>query len=120
MDLANIELLGDHFESFAKPDFDIKRDPLPSYKPNGLFRSVNNALVPKPVILAERCTRCGTCVRVCPVDPKAVDCHDGNKSVPPSYKYERCIRCYCCQELCPEKAVELKVPWLRRVFGSKK
>ena len=56
--------------------------------------------------------------KACPVDPKAVDWHDGDKKNPPSYKYERCIRCYCCQELCPESAVELRVPLLRRILGN--
>jgi formate hydrogenlyase subunit 6/NADH:ubiquinone oxidoreductase subunit I len=57
---------------------------------------------------------------MCPVSPKAVDWHDGDKKKPPSYKYERCIRCYCCQELCPEKAISLKVPFIRKIFGKKK
>ncbi len=115
-----IELLGDPFASFSQPSFDIKREPLPSFRTGGLFRAAKNALVPKPFIVAERCTRCGTCVKVCPVAPKAVDWHSGDHKVPPSYLYDRCIRCYCCQELCPEKAVELKVPLLRRLLGTAK
>lgn len=117
LELSEIELVGDPFVSFKKPGFDIQRDPLPTFRSGGLFRAVNNALVPKPFIVAEKCTRCGTCVRVCPVSPKAVDWHGGNRAEPPSYRYDLCIRCYCCQELCPEKAVELKVPFLRRLVG---
>lgn len=117
LELSEIKLVGDPFVSFKKPSFDIKRDPLPTFRSGGLFRAVNNALVPKPFIVAEKCTRCGTCVRVCPVSPKAVDWHGGNRAEPPSYRYDLCIRCYCCQELCPEKAVELKVPFLRRLVG---
>jgi uncharacterized protein (DUF362 family)/Pyruvate/2-oxoacid:ferredoxin oxidoreductase delta subunit len=113
-----IELVGDPLESFVDVDFDVRREPVQPYsrgKGSGFLR---NAIVPKPFIIAEKCTRCGTCVNACPVDPKAVDWHDGNRKVPPSYKYERCIRCYCCQELCPEGAVRLKVPLLRHLLGS--
>jgi uncharacterized protein (DUF362 family)/Pyruvate/2-oxoacid:ferredoxin oxidoreductase delta subunit len=115
---SEIELLGDPFASFSQPQFDIKRDPLPTYRQSGLFRAASNALVPKPFIVEAKCTRCGTCVKVCPVTPKAVDWHSGDKKAPPSYVYDRCIRCYCCQELCPEKAVELKVPLLRRLLDG--
>jgi uncharacterized protein (DUF362 family)/NAD-dependent dihydropyrimidine dehydrogenase PreA subunit len=113
-----IELVGDPLESFVDSGFDVKREPVTPYsrgKGGGFFR---NAIVPKPFILSEKCTRCGTCVNACPVNPKAVDWHDGDRKVPPSYKYERCIRCYCCQELCPEGAVHLKVPLLRKMLGS--
>ena len=62
----------------------------------------------RPVIDARKCTRCGQCVQACPVSPKAVDWHDGNRKRPPSYKYLRCIRCFCCQEICPEGAISVK------------
>ncbi len=113
-----IELVGDLLESFVDKDFDVKREAIKPYS-QGKGRSfLRNALVSKPFIVAEKCTGCGTCVSVCPVTPKAVDWRDGNKKVPPSYKYDSCIRCYCCQELCPEGAVELKVPFLRRLMGG--
>ena len=99
-------------------DFDIKREPVRAYARGTGSSFMRNALVPKPFIHTEKCTRCGTCVKACPVDPKAVDWHDGDKKKPPSYKYDRCIRCYCCQELCPESAVELRVPLLRRILGN--
>ena len=45
---------------------------------------------------------------MCPVRPKAVDWHDGDKTKPPSHKYERCIRCFCCRELCPDGALDIR------------
>ena len=113
-----IELIGDPLESFVDRQFDVKREPVLPYsrgKGSGFLR---NAIVPRPYIIAGKCTQCGTCVKACPVDPKAVDWHTGDRRIPPSYKYDRCIRCYCCQELCPEGAVELKVPFLRRLLGG--
>ena len=111
-----IELMGDPIEGFVDKRFDVKREPVQPYSRGKGNNFIKNVVVPKPYIIAVKCTRCGTCVNACPVDPKAVDWHDGNKKIPPSYKYERCIRCYCCQELCPESAVELKVPFLRKLL----
>ena len=54
-----IELVGDPFESFVDRRFDVKREPVRPYsrrKGSGLLR---NALVPKPFIVAEKCTRAG-------------------------------------------------------------
>ncbi|NLM78886.1 MAG: 4Fe-4S binding protein, partial [Ruminococcaceae bacterium] len=83
------------------------------------MRLVKNLMTSRPYIVAERCVRCGVCVQACPVDPKAVDWHDGNKLMPPTYQYDRCIRCYCCQELCPESAISIKQPFLRKLLGRK-
>jgi uncharacterized protein (DUF362 family)/NAD-dependent dihydropyrimidine dehydrogenase PreA subunit len=113
-----IELLGDPLEGFRARDFDVKRAPVQAYSRGRGSNVIRNAFVPKPRIVAEKCTQCGTCVKSCPVDPKAVDWHDGNRKVPPTYDYGRCIRCYCCQELCPDGAVELKVPLLRKLLGG--
>ncbi len=53
---------------------------------------------------------------MCPVEPKAVNWHSGDKTRPPTYKYDRCIRCFCCQEVCPEGAISIKNPALSRVL----
>ena len=115
----DIELLGDSIENFIALDFDVNREPDKPFKKSGGIQLIKNVITPRPYILAENCIRCGVCVNMCPVDPKAVDWHDGNKNNPPSYKYDRCIRCYCCQELCPEGAIHIKKPFIRRVFSRK-
>jgi len=115
----DIEILGDPIENFIALDFDVNRKPEKPFKKSGGIQFVKNAITPRPYIVAERCIKCGICVNMCPVDPKAVNWHDGNKNNPPSYKYDRCIRCYCCQELCPEGAILIKQPFIRRIFSRK-
>jgi len=113
-----ITLLGDPIESFVAGDFNVNRAPNePATQKTG-SSAFKNAITPRPYIDGARCVKCGVCVNACPVNPKAVNWHDGDKSKPPSYQYDRCIRCYCCQEMCPESAILVKVPLLRRIIGG--
>lgn len=114
----DIEILGDSLDDFIALDFDVNREPEKPFKGSGGIRLIKNAISPRPYIVAERCINCGVCVDMCPVNPKAVDWRDGNKSNQPSYKYDRCIRCYCCQELCPEGAILIKKPFIRKMFSK--
>ncbi|MHB8925507.1 MAG: DUF362 domain-containing protein [Coriobacteriia bacterium] len=116
---TDIEYVGDAVEGFVTPDYNVNRRPLSTTPAMGAGPFVKRFVVPKPVIRAERCTRCGTCVSVCPVMPKAVDWTTPGGALdgrPPRYDYSLCIRCYCCQEMCPEKAIEVDVPPLGRLI----
>lgn len=62
---------------------------------------------------AANCIGCGYCVKHCPVN--AIKVVNGKAQMDAG----TCIRCYCCHELCPELAVELKRPWLGRLFVGK-
>jgi len=103
-----IELAGDSVERLRNGDFRVSRGPELGLSQAGMMSYISNAIGKRPVIDPRKCTRCGQCVQACPVRPKAVDWHDGNRNRPPSYKYLRCIRCYCCQEICPEGAISVK------------
>lgn len=117
---SEIELLGDTLESFRDPTFVVNREPIKVSHPSKAFNWLRNSLMNKPVIDEKKCVKCGVCVQVCPVQPKAVDWrNDPEHSQPPSYQYGRCIRCYCCQELCPESAIYVKRPFIRRLLRSR-
>ncbi|MDO9557969.1 MAG: DUF362 domain-containing protein [Coriobacteriia bacterium] len=114
----DIEYLGDALETFVVEDFVVNRSTGSTTTTQGRFGAlVKDWVVPRPVIDTSRCTSCGTCVQMCPIDPKAVDFDSElGHAVPPVYHYERCIRCYCCQELCPEHAITVKTPILGRLI----
>lgn len=114
-----IEILGiESIDEYCNPAFDVMRE-----RGNGgkwAYMDKLKILARKPVILKDRCIRCGACVTACPLDDKAVfftgkekDGSEGKGSRDvPVYDYKKCIRCFCCQEMCPEKAIIVK----RKVF----
>lgn len=116
--IDNIEIVGEDLESFTLFDFDVNRHSGSTARSDpGMMRQLfKNWLIPRPVIDAEKCTRCGTCVTICPVTPKAVNWHDGNHHNAPTYQYDKCIRCYCCQETCPAEAIHVQIPFLGRLI----
>ena len=56
----------------------------------------------KPQLIASRCTECGDCVPVCPVD--AIDL-SAKRIIPERCE---CLRCLKCVAICPEDAIEVK------------
>jgi uncharacterized protein (DUF362 family)/NAD-dependent dihydropyrimidine dehydrogenase PreA subunit len=112
----NIEIAGEPIASFMDKTFVVNRTaPEPERKRKYARNFIKNRVTSRPVIDKTKCTRCGTCISMCPVEPKAVDWHKGDKTRPPKYNYNRCIRCYCCQETCPEGAISIASPWLARL-----
>lgn len=114
-----IEIVGDPLEYFYTSDFNVKREPVQPFKLGGPIQFLGNLLVAKPVINSGKCKKCGVCINVCPVAPKAVDWPKGEKNMVPEHTYNRCIRCYCCQELCPESAIDIRTPLLRKILKKR-
>ncbi|MEL7656025.1 MAG: 4Fe-4S binding protein, partial [Bacillota bacterium] len=113
-----VEILGvDDLADYCNPDFDVSRER--SYSGKWAFLEKFKVLARKPVILKDKCIRCGACVEACPLEDKAllfpeigdVLGNKGKKEIP-VYDYSKCIRCYCCQEMCPEKAIIVKRKFL--------
>ncbi len=106
-----IELAGDPFEQFIDKEFKVVRRPVLPMPRSRFLRGIKKAVTPRPVIKKNKCTRCGRCIQVCPVDPKALAWKKGEQAkTPPVYDYEECIRCYCCHEMCPSRAIHIKTP----------
>ncbi len=112
----DIELVGDSLESFLCRDFDVIRTPQEHCSQNRVKAFIKNRTCERPVIDGAKCTSCGMCVKMCPVDPKALDWRKGDQKKPPAHNYDRCIRCYCCQEACPEGAISAQSTVLGRLF----
>lgn len=111
-----IEVLGEPLEAHIMPDYQVNRSRVSTTGAHGFYLDLFKQWVtPRPVILSEKCTQCGRCVRVCPATPKAVGFANGRKT-PPQYRYQDCIRCYCCQEMCPEEAIDIHTPFLGQLF----
>lgn len=57
----------------------------------------------RPFVDKEKCTGCGTCKDVCPVDVFEIE---GGKAV--VKKPDECIQCRACEASCPAKAIVVK------------
>lgn len=113
----NIEIVGDPVEEFIDKTFKVVRKPPLFAKGEGIIRHINNILMPRPTISPSLCTKCGDCIKMCPVEPKTLSWAGGKKSEePPEYNYSRCIRCFCCQETCPQKAISIVTPPMGKIL----
>lgn len=112
----NVELLGDDLEPLINKSFNIPKSKL-RVEDKNKFAILKHA-VRRPFIEEDKCKKCGVCVEVCPIDGKAVNWVNNDKSIPPIYDYTKCIRCYCCQEMCPHEAIDVETPLLGKILAK--
>lgn len=59
--------------------------------------------MPKPIVDADKCNGCGTCIEVCPME---VFVKENDKSV--VKKADECIGCKACEAQCSENAIKVE------------
>lgn len=60
-----------------------------------------------PVIDKDKCSSCGTCADICPMDVLYLS----KENDLPEVKYpEECWHCNACKLDCPEEAIKLRIP----------
>ena len=116
--LSEIEILGDKLEPLVKNSFLKIRKVSNDVRiiPGQIGKIIKSVLIPVPVINKKKCTKCGDCIKICPVPGKAL--FRKNKNNIPKYDYYKCIRCYCCQEICPFEAISLKRSFFKGSLGK--
>jgi ferredoxin len=104
-------ILGDDVERLKFSDFSLPSTNIFSLRvPARAAEKLARFLTVSPRPLPMRCTRCGTCVEICPRQAITM----GEKAAEVDLK--RCIRCFCCDELCEHDAIGLRKPLLMRLI----
>jgi Pyruvate/2-oxoacid:ferredoxin oxidoreductase delta subunit len=76
----------------------LRKGVVPVSKPN--TKKTKYEWPTKPNIMLKKCTRCWTCVAVCPENAIEI------KKNAPSIDYKMCKPCFICLRECPEGAIE--------------
>ena len=78
--------------------------------PRPLLRFVGEHTWMRPAVDRAKCTKCGVCASVCPVD--AIEMRDY-----PHFDYDKCLTCWCCSESCPFDAIRVQKSLLARLLA---
>ena len=113
-EVNSVEVVGERLEDLAVKDFNVPSAALLNLIPRFMVKVLAPLVWVKPIILAQKCTKCGFCVESCPTSALSME----TKSVP-IFTYKLCINCLCCHEVCPENAVEIETSWVgKRLVGT--
>lgn len=115
-DLENIEVMGDDINKFKIKDFKISTlDKMNDFMmiPQFIKNIIKNKMVKYPVVMKEKCKKCGLCAKVCPMQTIKIT----NSGAVINHK--KCIRCYCCMEACKYGVIKIKTPLLASLMSDK-
>jgi len=104
-DLRRVDVVGERIQDVLVRDFQPSSAAVNLFRskiPSLLYAVFQNQLVLTPEVLADVCTACQDCVRICPSGAMRL----AGQAV--RVIEERCIHCLCCHEACPHRAIRLK------------
>ena len=109
IDEGDIEVVGN---LDVVPDFKLPSQLTQGSAQTLLARLLTYIMVSEPRLNRTRCTKCGLCVRQCPI--QAIEM--GPYSI---IDEKKCISCFCCHEFCENNAMEAKksVRWCRDIWA---
>jgi uncharacterized protein (DUF362 family)/Pyruvate/2-oxoacid:ferredoxin oxidoreductase delta subunit len=79
-----------------------------------LARVAATILVTRPAFKGQKCVKCGSCAKACPV--QAIQMTDAGPEIDPV----KCILCFCCHEMCRYEAMDLARRMRVFQYGRKK
>ena len=110
-DLDNIEFCGIDINELERQDFQLPSNRFIQFIPEFLMKLMGQLIWIRPKAIAQKCERCGLCIKNCPVN--AMTAKDGV----PEIDYNQCIKCFCCDEICPHNAIDQQISWLAKKIG---
>jgi len=110
--MADIEIIGALLEDVRIPSFRRATSAIGNI-PDQLRGLGHRLLYLYPELISEKCTSCGICKRVCPV--QAIEMNPL-----PVIDRRKCVKCLCCHEMCPEGAMTVKENMFLRIFRKSK
>jgi 2-oxoacid:acceptor oxidoreductase delta subunit (pyruvate/2-ketoisovalerate family) len=90
------------FDNLPDPVLPLGRPIIQSAGPTGTWRPNQ-----KPVLTEEKCSKCGTCVVVCPEEAIEVTIKEGKLEDFPKIDLMVCKGCGICVHECPQEAIEM-------------
>lgn len=114
--LKDIEIVGEKLESVKVNDFK-----LPSVNklifivdkiPKPIRDQIAKYIYFQPYINTSKCSRCGLCIKSCPMNCMKMD--KGQVVI----DYKRCIKCFCCREFCVSDAIDIRESFAIRVLKN--
>lgn len=106
-----MQIFGEPLEAVTVDDFILPTSSVTNKIPVFMVSLLRKLIKLRPRILPHACTRCGSCVKICP--KKVITMSKGKVHI----DYSGCISCFCCQEACPSAAIKVQKSFLAKVVG---